>query len=944
MPPLLPIPKWALLLLLLASSLVFVRAADDEDPTEAAVSVVQLEPASQPVDVQAPVSQFIVPNGEEIWARAWSRVSSPSPEQGSGFFAAGDLLSSGFKTAKNFRAEKYSPDETGADLQVVVSAAEATQDGKRVNLKQMKLVFFMGERSLFAPQTPGAKKPTEKKADPKKKEGKPATDVPAAPRTSFMPMGGRVEISAPEASLDTTTNEGRATGLVKIEIYQRAKPGEVERPMAVLSTQRLQWRTWGEPSIGSMEIAIYTAREKGEALDPLVTGYYEVTQPGERPSTMRMQGRGMIFESGTLDHLAPVYDDDGRLAGGSRIARNRAIFRSDISIEMTASTLSALMPFQAPADANAKDKTPAKKDDKAPPAPSLTQVTCKGPAILDTAVVPYLKRDPNANLAKPADPSAAGGKEQLQPVLLARRFEFLNTVSLSRTPLDAEGKPLADSAGGDETRLACGHLRIQLPALQPQGGFGMAEYVEAVNGVQMKGKNTAGAISGVGAPAPSQDFSMQCERMYFDGPTGSMFLVGTPKRPAHAVNPQFEASAHQFSYQMKSQDFAMPLKGPKRLVIRGGTPDKNPAAKKGDAVLSFSQGDTIITWNGSLLRKLVRLPVPGGADRVKEVLTFSDNVSIEQPTGSLRMKAGNVKVVRPSPEGAVEYLEGVGGVDVTMGDQQIAGEKVTVEMIPGAGGKMEKDLITISGSRRKQTLATLIKGGSAARAEKFSIDRRSDNFIALGGTVAVVKREGGDAPEAPKPQAAQDAGGIFQGISLQQGGNLFIQCDGDFAKDGVTNTIRVQKNVIVRQPGLQLFADEVELLMDAPAAGAPASTTPAPVASGELFTADPQKIRCTGNIELIAQGSQWVQCDEMEYDVKTQRSILKMKDKDNDVRVYMKDEGGGSRVLCVRGSLELDGKSGTFKPGGMMVMLPYAKAAPTGRTKMESPAQRKVQK
>jgi len=821
-------------------------------------------------------------------------------------------------------------------LQVVVSATEASQEGRRIKFKEMKLVFFMGERSLFAAQKsgpiqlPGSKKADPKKADPKKE---PKADAPpAAARTSFMPMGGRVVISAPEATLDTTTNEGRATGMVKIEIYQRAKPGEVERPMAVLSTQRLQWRTWGEPSIGSLEIAIYTAREKGETLDPLVQGYYEVTQPGERPSTMRVQGRGMIFESGTLDHLAPVYDDDGRLAGGSRIARNRALFRSDIHIEMTASTLSALMPFQAPIDATANAKPAAKKDDKAPPTPSLTQVACRGPAILDTAVVPYLKRDPNANLAKPNE---APGKEQLQPVLLARRFEFLNSVSMTRTPLDAEGKPIPGAT--DETRMSCGHLRIQLPALQPQGGFGLAEYVEAVGGVRMKGRNTAGAISGAGAPAPSQEFSMECERMYFDGPTGSMFLVGTPKQPAHATNPQFEASAHQFSYQMKSQDFAMPLKGPKRMVIRGGPPSAK-TDKKDDNVISFTQGDTIITWNGPLLRKLVRLPVPGGADRVKEVLTFSDNVSIEQPTGSLRMKAGNVKVVRPSPEGAVEYLEGVGGVAVQMGDQSIAGEKVTVEMIPGTTpGKMEKDVITISGSRRKGALATLIKGGSAARSEKFVIDRRNDNFVSLGGTVAVVKREGGEAPEAPKPQAAQDAGGLFQGISLQPGGNLFIQCDGDFAKDGTTNSIRVQKNVIVRQPGLTLYADEVELMMDTAAA-----TTAAP--SGELFTADPQKIRCTGNIEVIAQGSQWVQCDELEYDVKTQRSTLKMKDPENDIRIYMKDEGGGTRVLCVRGSLELDGKSGKFLPGGLMLMLPYSKAAPSGRARTESPAHRKVQK
>jgi lipopolysaccharide export system protein LptA len=421
--------------------------------------------------------------------------------------------------------------------------------------------------------------------------------------------------------------------------------------------------------------------------------------------------------------------------------------------------------------------------------------------------------------------------------------------------------------------------------------------------------------------------------MYFDGPTESMFLVGSPEKPARALNPQFDASAQQFSYQLKTQAFAMPLKGPKRLVIRGGAAPAAPAPAAGDAVLSFAGNDTIITWNGSLVRQLVRLPVPGAADRVREVLNFQDNVFIEQPTGSLHMQAGRVKVVRPSPDGGVEYLEGIGGVDVRMGDQLIRGEKVTVEMTPGPDGKPLKDMITILGNRSRRVPATLIKGGSAARADKFVIDRITNTFMALGGALAVVKREGGDEVKEPKPQAAVDAGGLFSGISLQQGGNLFIQCDGDFVKDGATNVIRVRKNVLIKQPGLQLMADEVELEMDAQAA-APAGEGPV---NGELFTADPSRIRCHGNIELIAQNAQWVQCDEMVYDVKSQRSTLSMKDKNNDVRIFMRDEGGGSRVLCVRNSLELDGNSGTFKPGGLMVMLPFYKDAPGPRTPDGSP-------
>ncbi|MCY3024372.1 MAG: hypothetical protein NTW87_35800, partial [Planctomycetota bacterium] len=265
-------------------------------------------------------------------------------------------------------------------------------------------------------------------------------------------------------------------------------------------------------------------------------------------------------------------------------------------------------------------------------------------------------------------------------------------------------------------------------------------------------------------------------------------------------------------------------------------------------------------------------------------------------------------------------------------------------------GTTPKNLITVTGDRTKGTEATLFTGDSAIRSDKFVIDRQNDKFDSFGGAVAVMKAAAPVAPVQDKPPAAQDAGGLFKGISFDAGGNLHVQCEGEFRQDGAKHLVTITKNVMIRQrdvtaaPGQapiekRLLADEVTITLEdspPPAAGTAAATPAEPFFSGKFKALDAR-----GNVELVSP-EQVVQCDRLLYEAPPKdSSLLQVDDPENDVRVYMREESGGTRVLCARKSLALDGATGMFAPGGRMVMLPYRRWAPAVRDKESSPGKRK---
>lgn len=901
----------------------------EDDPTISPSRNVQLENGDQPVDMTAPPSQVAIHEGDEMWQNARARLVHPVGEHNGGYFDATQLIGDDFRSAKNFHAERYVDTDTGSILQMIVAADEATKEGDKIIMNRMRMIYFI-------PETP----PPAPKKDAKKGTSKPA---PPADPMAAMFYGGRMVVTAPKSVIDSTTNEGRATGTVTIEIFAPDKPGAPKEPIAKLSSEKLRWRTWNEASNGSTELALYTSSEDLSEPDPLVTGTYILPQPDGTPSSIYIKGKGMIFEIGSYDRLTAVNDESDRPAGLSMKERNRALFHSGITMESTASTMGSLFQMQAAQETAAI---------------SRTIITCNGPALLDMCVVPLNKGNPN---------------EKLKEIEVQRRFEFYNKVHLTKRTEDE--KPVPGAPPSTPTEMACGQLWLEYPPGVMPGPATLPQIAEAVGGVVMSG-TSVGAATPAGNQAtsmPPGPFSIDCDRIYHDGQKDNMFLVGTSLKPAHVKNSDGEAEAQQLNFRKKTQAFIMPAVGPKKLVMHSAPPvapaagvaTGAPVPPVPSGTVIASGGDTIIKWNGLLTREIKHLPVPQAPDRIKEVMTFNKDVVITQPDAGMNMVGQIIRVIRDEQQ-QVEYLEGTGDSSIKMGSGEHAkGELICVTTQPGDPVKNipNTNLIAVTGDRSRQIKATLHKPGSAVCADKFIIDERADTFRAFGGAVAVFK--GPPKTDAdPKAPVVDDSKAIFKSIKFEQGGDLAIQCDGEFSKDGATHRVTLKKNVIVRQPGLQLFADEVYLTLDDPPSPAAAPAVPASgvapaadvkppvVADGKtpganpadappppsgLFSGDLKCMECFGTVELVNE-NQWVQCDHLFYDAPTEKSSLQVSDPDNDVRIYLRQEDGGTKILSVKSSLEVDGKAGVYNPGGLMFMLPYKGKAPTGREKINSPA------
>ncbi|HEY3323613.1 MAG TPA: hypothetical protein VGP72_24375 [Planctomycetota bacterium] len=920
-------PRWTIAALALcafsfAVSVPALAEEADEDPTAQGTRVIALDKPAQSLDALAPMQQFHVPpgaeHGEKLWRRARDRACDAMPEQRGGFFSAADLVGEGFRSAKNFQSEHYVANGASEAMRYALAAKEAEKKGDKVYLTDMYLVYFTGEQAAAAEVAGlhGAPAGAAKKPDAKTPvSGEKPKNEKNEGRKFSIPSGSRVVIKAPHAVLNLTTNEGIASGNSKVgvtlEVFERTADGAVGPQIAVMTSSQLRWRTWSEPAVGSTELTLYACAEKPGDPDPLVTGTYFMRDADGSTTTIIVQGCGMVYETGTYDRPNEVADEDGRIAGLSNVSRDRAVFHSKIKMDTTETAMAAVIPFQGAA--------PAKKT---PGPPARTIVECDGPAEFDLAAVP--RKAPAVTGVAASDP---------KPILLGRRFDFLNHVHMTKVVLPVPGALPAPPE--PPTEMTCEHLRTLYPPGAMPSATAFPEYSEAIGGVNMRGVDAGTpATADTPAIAPSP-FSIKCNRVYFDGAADHMFLVGDLEHPAELKHAEKgDASAQQLCFRRQTQTLTMPSKGPKTMVIR---PPPTPAKPGAGQSISLSASETTLTWSGPLYREIKHLPVPGGADRLKEVMTLQQDVSIAQPSGGLNLRGQKVRIMRNLDDGNVEFIESAGGADASMGELRAKGEYLKVEMAYAADGTYTKNVTTVIGNRATHTKAMLFMEGSAVRSDKFIVDRVANTFVSFGGAVAVIQSPQPEQPVGPKTQAAEGAKGLIKDISLAPGGRMFIQCDGEFSQDGAAHTVTIKKNVLITQPGVRLLADEVYLTMDDPPpapAGTQASTTPALFNNGEL-----KQIDCRGAVELTTD-DQLIQCERLLKDVKNDTSLLEVSDPDNDVRVYLSQEGG-SRVLCVKKSLTLDGKTGTFKPSGMMLMLPFRANAPAPRDKASSPARGK---
>ena len=950
----------------------------EEDVTEPPVTVIPLTPGRGQIDVKAPASQYTPDDSAKLWEEARIRASTALPEQGSGFFDAAERMPQGFRLARNFQSEDYTDGESFSEMRMAITADQAERTEKFLLLTGMKLTVFIGSSMLdkpkksgksvkaallpptpaIAPVTGSVGSATRKKSGTKGAPGSASGPAGAnGPLFEALPVGGKVVISAPHASINIETNEGHATGSVTIKVFPKREPGKVSEPMAIMETEHLNWRSWSEPSIGTTELAAYTCGTGNDDPDPIVRGQFNMPQADGTTATTLIEGHGLIFEVGTFERADQIFDEDGRLAGINKTAHNRALFHKNNKMITTASSMKGLIPFQgnAPAAAAAGNANKKPAED-----PYRTEITCDGPALLDMAAVPRQK--PPANAAR-------------TQILLCKRFEFLEHVTMKKVPVDPQtGEPVVVDKGSS-TNMVCGALVMQYPPGEMPGPNTYPEYAEAIDHVTMEGSTTPKPVPGQPPPSPAP-FNIKCERVFLDGPGDNTFLVGSQEEPVEIKHDRVETTAQQFNYRTHTSTFVMPSEGAKRMIIHAPPPDAASAAPKTGGI-DMSSGDTILDWTGTLTREMKFLPVPHRPDRQEEVLTVKDNVVIAKPESGLRMRGNIIRIIRTEPEEDVIFIDGRGAVEVMTADMRATGDSFAIDMgfdtpkdaaapAPNAGSKDDnprRQLVTVIGNQHEKIKATAYMGGTAVRTEKFVSDQIANTFHAYGGAVVVVKpppdpakanppdagKKQPDKP-APPPEAA-GGNAMFKGITFQPGSSTWMQCDGEFLLNSADNTGTVSRNVIIKQPGMQILADDVQLVLappppvdpNAPKPPATGANGKPPASANPMFSGDLKSIDCIGNVEVTTD-DQLIHCDRLFHDVDKDSSVMTMNDPENDVRIYRQhDDAGATEVVTVVKSLDYDGKTGNFKPGGQLLILPFRKETATSREKASSPARNKVE-
>ncbi len=962
--------RWGAALLSVALALSSAVLAEEvEDVTEPKAVVIPLTAEKSALDVKAPPSQFVPEEGAKLWDEAKQRASTALPEQGTGFFDVADRMPEEFRLARNFQSEDYTVGELASEMRMAITANQAERKNKFLLLTGMKLTVFIGKSMLDKPggnkkkspkgvaellapkppETPSADK-SKKHGGSGKGSGADANGNPAG-LMDVLPIGGRVIISAPNASINIDTNEGHATGHVTIEVFPKREAGKPYQPIAVLETEHLNWRSWSEPSIGTAELAAYTCGAGNDDPDPVVRGQFNLPQPDGSTATTLIEGHGLIFEVGMFDRPDQIFDEDGRLAGLNKTAHNRALFHKNNKMITTATSMKGLIPFQGNAPV-APAATPKNQKKKPAEEPYRTEITCEGPALLDMGAVPRQKPPENA------------GHTQ---ILLCKRFMFLDKVNMRKIAVDPKTGEPVDSPTATKSNMACGALVLQYPPGVMPGPTTFPDYAEAINGVQMDGTTMSKPTPEQPTPLPVP-FNIQSQRVFLDGPGDNTFLVGTQKQPVQIKHDRVETLAQQFNFRSRSQTLVMPSEGPKRMIIHAPAQAGATTPAPNGAGINMSTGDTVLNWTGTLTREVKVLPVPHKADRQEEVLTVKQDVVIEKPESGLRMRGDTIHIIRTEPEEDVIFIDGKGNTEVMTPDMRATGDSFNVDMAfepekadPAKPNEIpRRQAVTMTGNAREKIKATAYMGGTAVRTEKFVSDQIANTFHAFGGSVIVVKpppdpnaaaaKAGNGALVLPKkdPKAAGGAPApaagapMVKGVTFEPGATTFMQCDGDFTLNA-DHTGILERNVIVKQPGMQILADQMFLVMSVPAEdpNAPKPPDGAPTKSGSLASGDLKSIDCQGNVEVMTD-DQVIQCDRLFHEVEHDTSVMTMTDPESDVRIYRPhDETGKSEVVTVLKSLDYDGKSGTFKPGGRLLILPYRKEVSAARDKESSPAWRK---
>ncbi|MCZ7648585.1 MAG: hypothetical protein M5U26_25545 [Planctomycetota bacterium] len=347
------------------------------------------------------------------------------------------------------------------------------------------------------------------------------------------------------------------------------------------------------------------------------------------------------------------------------------------------------------------------------------------------------------------------------------------------------------------------------------------------------------------------------------------------------------------------------------------TKPKTPPQEAG--LMDVSGGDVVMRACGPFSRVEKVAEVENGKKRPKEQFILSNRVEIEQPSTGVVLRGDKIEVERDLGSGDVELLQALGAVEIVLPGQWAKGESLSYESRFGEGGKLTRQLITVSGDLAKGKPATLGSGDNLLQAFKFVMDLRLDTYRALGGALAEVRLPSkGDAP------GASAGGGMVPQLSLASGGMITISCDGEMLFESYSGKLTLKRSVQIEQAALKMWTDELVLRVQSTEPNVEGSPGPSTIFTGSL-----QSIECIGRVELLS-GAHTVHCDRLLYDLEHARAILEMKEPKDDVKIYISSPAtpGECGMIKIKHLLKIDTKTSTFIDGSPKGMDIHKGAVP----------------
>jgi hypothetical protein len=142
--------------------------------------------------------------------------------------------------------------------------------------------------------------------------------------------------------------------------------------------------------------------------------------------------------------------------------------------------------------------------------------------------------------------------------------------------------------------------------------------------------------------------------------------------------------------------------------------------------------------------------------------------------------------------------------------------------------------------------------------------------------------------------------------------------------------VRITRNVIIQQEGpnkeivMTMASDDAVLTLALPPPGQPQAE------GGSVFSGTLKGMECNGRVE-IRTPNQVVLCDRGLLDMSKSSFVMEMKNPKDDVRIFIKENANGGKVLVAPRSFVINMETSEFHSAGSLRMESYSGTPPSTR-------------